>query len=123
MGFGAVVLMVTEITVLPSNFHWYLKASNNTDTRAFHFNQGLRLWCFLLFRVFIAPIVLVALGLNYHQFWYDEDAVTKGAVIVITLLLGGMNVMWTKTIIQLYRKRTRLRDKLRAKEEAAKKAQ
>lgn len=115
MAFGAVLLMVTEITVLPSNAHWYLKASCNQDTRAFHFNQGLRLWCFLIFRLFIAPLLFVTLAWNYHQFWYEEDVVTKVAVTIITTLLGSMNIMWTKTMAQLYRKRTRLRDKRIAK--------
>jgi len=110
MGYGAALLMVTELTVLPSNAHWYLKAFCNQDTRAFHFNQGLRLWCFIFLRLFTAPVVLVSMALNYQQFWY-EDWVSKAACIIISVLLGFMNVSWTQTMLQLYRKRTRLRDK------------
>lgn len=120
MGFAAVVMMVTELTVIPSNFHWYLKAFLHRDTRAFHFNQGLRLWCYVFLRLFTAPMVLIAFILNIDQFWYDEDVVTKITAITILILLGIMNVTWTKTMLYLYRRRTRLRDKRRLALERAK---
>jgi len=122
MGFAAVVMMVTELTVLPSNAHWYLKAFIHQDTRAFHFNQGLRLWCFVFLRLFTAPMVFIAFIMNLDQFWYDEDLITKITAIGITLILGVMNVVWTKTMLHLYRKRVRLADKRKLALEKAKRA-
>ena len=118
MGFAAVVMMVTELTVLPSNAHWYFKAFFARDTRAFHFNQGLRLWCFVFLRLFTAPFVFIAIIMNIDQFWYDEDLVTKITAIAIVFVLGVMNINWTKQMISLYGKRVRLRDKRRAALEA-----
>ena len=112
MGYGAALLMVTELTVLPSNAHWYLKAFCNHNTRAFHFNQGLRLWCFVFLRLFTAPVVLLSIALNWEQFWNEEPLLSQVASVVITLLLGYMNVSWTKSMIHLYQKRTTLREKL-----------
>merc|ERR1711974_4604 len=122
MGFAAVVMMVTELTVLPSNAHWYFKAFFHRDTRAFHFNQGLRLWCFVWLRLFTAPMVLVAFIMNIDQFWYEEDAITKTTAVIILVLLGIMNVTWTNQMISLYRKRVRLQDKRRMALEAAQQA-
>eukprot|EP01095_Lingulamoeba_sp_RSL-Kostka_P012061 TRINITY_DN4722_c0_g1_i1.p1 TRINITY_DN4722_c0_g1~~TRINITY_DN4722_c0_g1_i1.p1 ORF type:complete len:375 (+),score=64.53 TRINITY_DN4722_c0_g1_i1:24-1127(+) len=110
MSFCCIILLVTELTVVPSNLHWYMKIFAVKDTRAFHFNQGLRLWSFVFFRIFTVPYIFYRV---YHQFddMFNEDMIIILATLTIPLLLGGLNVYWTWTLQHLYRKRTRLKDK------------
>lgn len=112
MAFVATVLLITELTVLPSNAHWYIKYMGGQDTRAFHFNQGLRMWSFVLLRLFTVPTIYILFAIHYQDF-LNEDLIVQVAAVIISALLGFMNVNWTKTMVLLYRKRTRLVDKRR----------
>lgn len=110
MAFVATVLLITELTVLPSNAHWYIKYMGGQDTRAFHFNQGLRMWSFVFLRLFTVPTIYILFAIHYQDF-LNEDLIVQVAAVIISALLGFMNVNWTKTMVLLYRKRTRLVDK------------
>mmetsp|Transcript_15454 Transcript_15454/g.60417 ORF Transcript_15454/g.60417 Transcript_15454/m.60417 type:complete len:331 (-) Transcript_15454:65-1057(-) len=118
MAFVSTIMLITELTVLPSNLHWYLKTLGQKDTRAFHFNQGLRLWSFIVLRLFTAPYVLYELLKQGSEVLVNEDAVTVAAAFLIPALLGMMNIYWTKTMYTLYSRRTRLRDKIAKKRSA-----
>eukprot|EP01104_Vermistella_antarctica_P004510 TRINITY_DN14949_c0_g1_i1.p1 TRINITY_DN14949_c0_g1~~TRINITY_DN14949_c0_g1_i1.p1 ORF type:complete len:301 (-),score=60.75 TRINITY_DN14949_c0_g1_i1:101-1003(-) len=107
LSFLAALLLVTELTCLPSNLHWYLKVLSRKDTRAFHFNQGLRLWSFVLLRLFIVPYAFYRLYLQREEF-VDNPLWFQLATVLITGTLGFMNVHWTYTMWVLYRKREKL---------------
>jgi len=113
-------MWLTELTVLPSNLHWYLKTFNLKDTRLFHFNQGLRLWSYILLRIPIPPYVWYHLYHDRERF-FQEPLIARLAVYVLTLLLAMMNVYWTWMLIRLYRKRTPLKKKLELKRKQAEK--
>lgn len=103
-------MLITELTVLPSNLHWYLKTFRKKDTRLFHFNQGLRLWSFIILRLSTPPYVWYNLYSHLDEF-YEQPILIRYAVYVITLSLSMMNVYWTWTMFTLYRKRVPLNQK------------
>jgi len=116
LAFVASLMLITELTVLPSNVHWYLKVMGKKDTRAFHFNQGLRLWSYIGLRLWTAPFAFYRLWQQWEQFM-QEELFLRAAACIITVLLGAMNLHWTYLMFRLYRKRERLyqtRERLRA---------
>lgn len=82
MAFVSTIMLITELTVLPSNLHWYLKTLGQKDTRAFHFNQGLRLWSFVVLRLFTAPYVLFELLNHRADLLAHNDTVTDRKSVV-----------------------------------------
>jgi TLC domain len=107
--FIAIIMLITELTVVPSNFHWYLKILDAKVTRAFHFNQGLRLWSFIFIRLWIVPYIFYRIYLQSDQF-VQEDLVTIVGAVSIPTLLGALNAYWVYQLATLYRRRVRLRD-------------
>jgi len=118
--FVAVAMLLTELTVLPSNLHWYLKEFKMKSTRLFHFNQGLRLWSFVFIRLLVPLYVAYVLFLESERF-INENIVAVTAVTIIVPLLFAMNIYWTQAMIVLYAKRTTLKDELRSQKEGKKK--
>ena len=112
--FVAVAMLITELTVLPSNLHWYLKELKMKSTRLFHFNQGVRLWSFVFIRLFVPLYVAYVLFLERERF-VNEHYVAVYAVVIIVPLLFAMNIYWTQAMIVLYTKRTTLKDELKQK--------
>eukprot|EP01094_Clydonella_sp_ATCC50884_P017678 TRINITY_DN3121_c0_g2_i1.p1 TRINITY_DN3121_c0_g2~~TRINITY_DN3121_c0_g2_i1.p1 ORF type:complete len:296 (+),score=112.06 TRINITY_DN3121_c0_g2_i1:268-1155(+) len=107
MSFMAVLLLITELTVLPSNIHWYLKVLGKKDTRAFHFNQGLRLWSFVVLRLFMVPYALTRLYFERERF-LELSLWVQCTAIGIACTLGYMNLHWTRLLWKIYQKRERL---------------
>lgn len=103
-------MMVTELTVVPSNLHWYLKIFGFKDTRVFHFNQGLRLWSFVALRLTTPPYIFYHLYRSIDLV-FQQPALIRYALYVIVSLLSLMNVYWTAAMFVLYRKRIPLRKK------------
>jgi len=118
--FVAIAMLPTELTVLPGNLHWYLKLYGLKKTRLFHFNQGLRLWSFVLLRLPVPSYVWYLVYKHYDIFQY-EHAIARWAVYLIVGLLSLMNLYWTYMMSTLYMKRTTLVQQL-AKENVALKA-
>lgn len=104
-------MLITELTVLPGNLHWYLKVFKRKATRLFHFNQGLRLWSFLLLRLPIPIYGFYKIYENFDEF-KNENYVARSTVYTVMTLLSIMNVYWTKTMFVLYMNRTTLKQQL-----------
>lgn len=104
-------MLITELTVLPSNLHWYLKVFKKKVTRAFHFNQGVRLISFIILRLPIPCYVFYQIYLHFDQF-AQEHFIGRYAVYIIVSLLALMNIYWTKTMFTLFVNRKTLKQEL-----------
>jgi hypothetical protein len=109
-------MLVTELTVIPSNLHWYLKTFKLKVTRIFHFNQAVRLWSFIILRLPIPVYVLYKLMTEFDRF-QEQVAIARYAVWISLSLLSLMNVYWTYQMILLYRNRTTFKQEI-AKQKA-----
>ena len=121
-------MLITELTVIPNNLHWYFKTLKYTMTRAFHFNYALRMWSFILIRLPAPTYVFYKIFVNQELF-SQEIWIARYAFYIIVSLLSMMNVYWTRTMIYLYVNRTTLAEKKRrlaereGKDKKAKKTQ
>jgi len=109
--FVAVIMLITELTVLPSNLHWYLKVLKRKSTRLFHFNQGVRLWSFIILRLPVPCYVFYQIYLHFDTFAH-EHIIGRYAVYIIVSLLALMNIYWTRMMFILYINRTTLKQEL-----------
>lgn len=101
-------MLITELTVLPSNLHWYLKTFKLKATRLFHFNQGLRLWSFIILRLPVPAFVLYKLFSQFDKF-QEQVALARYTVVVSVICLSLMNIYWTYQMMILYLGRTTLK--------------
>lgn len=122
LAFVVVTMLITELTVIPNNLHWYLKVFKKSLTPVFHYNYALRLWSFIALRLTAPPYVFYMIWLHLDHF-SAQHWIARYAVYIIVTLLAMMNVYWTRTLIYLYKNSTTLAQKLeKAKRKADEKA-
>lgn len=96
------LFLVSELTVLPSNLHWYLVKFGLTGTRLFAANMWARVASHLLFRVALGP-VSVLWALRCGRF-LDQVRACPPLLSVLTAFnvsfLSYMNLKWTRLVVR-----------------------
>ena len=95
-------MLVTELTVIPSNIHWYCKTFQLKESFLFRLNKIMRIVSFLGLRLWAGPFIFATILVFQIDLFYSLHWFGKFIIIFFPALLTALNWYWTYMMWKLF---------------------